>query len=232
MLHYFYFLILGLQSNALLPFEPCKAVAHYTFDDANAKDISGQNNHAIKINASPTRDRHGNENKAYYFDGIDDYIEIANHESLNFKNEFTLAAWIKADAGYGDFEDGHIDIVSKWGIGGEGNAAYLMGVDNTGKLLGFAYNPKNSLYGAASNAFSTDVWHHIVVVKNETKMAYYCDGILLEKKDCTFSVQQSHYPLFIGAEPVGGNYFKGCIDDVQLFSCALSDAQVAKLGKE
>ena len=48
-------------------------IAWYPFD-GNASDMSGSENHGTVYGASLGTDRHGQPNKAYIFDGVDDYI--------------------------------------------------------------------------------------------------------------------------------------------------------------
>ncbi|MFW9930969.1 MAG: hypothetical protein ACFFD1_16390, partial [Candidatus Thorarchaeota archaeon] len=67
-------------------------VAYYPFN-GNAKDESGNGNDGVIIGASATKDRFGTRNSAYSFDGVDDYIEVADSRSLNFTNSFTISAW-------------------------------------------------------------------------------------------------------------------------------------------
>ncbi|MGK5093982.1 hypothetical protein WDW89_18465 [Deltaproteobacteria bacterium TL4] len=50
-------------------------VAYYPFN-GNANDESGNWNNGTVNGATLTTDRHGNANKAYSFDGADDYINI------------------------------------------------------------------------------------------------------------------------------------------------------------
>ena len=58
-------------------------VAWYPFD-GNASDMSSNGNHGTVNGATLSTDRHGQSNKAYSFDGVDDQIIVANHSSLNF----------------------------------------------------------------------------------------------------------------------------------------------------
>jgi hypothetical protein len=43
----------------------------------------------------PTWTKEGKFGNALEFDGSDDYVEVPNSESLNFKNQMTIEAWIK-----------------------------------------------------------------------------------------------------------------------------------------
>ena len=44
--------------------------------------MSGNGNHGIVNEAVLTEDRYGNADGAYYFDGVDDYIVVADNDIL------------------------------------------------------------------------------------------------------------------------------------------------------
>src|SRR5215469_4321208 len=69
-------------------------MAYYPFS-GNAKDASGNGNNPIFNNATLTTDVYGNANSAYYFNGIDNYMEIPNSASLNMGNTISICAWVK-----------------------------------------------------------------------------------------------------------------------------------------
>ncbi|MDL5051365.1 hypothetical protein QQ054_35770 [Oscillatoria amoena NRMC-F 0135] len=65
-------------------------VGYYPFT-GNAGDSSGTGNHGTTKNGvSLTADRFGNPNSAYLFDGSNDYIEIADHNSLDLTDSFSI----------------------------------------------------------------------------------------------------------------------------------------------
>jgi len=51
--------------------------------NGNANDLSGNNNNGTVNGATLTADRYGNANKAYNFNGINNYIEVLHSNSLN-----------------------------------------------------------------------------------------------------------------------------------------------------
>jgi len=68
-------------------------VAYYPFN-GNANDESVNGNHGTVYGATLTTDRFGNTNKAYSFDGVDDYID----SKFNFNGgstNFTISYWAK-----------------------------------------------------------------------------------------------------------------------------------------
>lgn len=68
-------------------------VAAYTFD-GNANDVSGNNHEATVSGATLATDRFDVANRAYAFDGVDDYIDtFASHDYLNR----SISLWFKAN---------------------------------------------------------------------------------------------------------------------------------------
>lgn len=67
-------------------------VAYYSFN-GNANDESGNGNHGIVHGATSTSDKFSNPNSAYWFDGIDDYIQLPI--SIIDGQEGTISCWIQ-----------------------------------------------------------------------------------------------------------------------------------------
>src|SRR5215831_2508689 len=67
-------------------------VAWYTFENGSTKDMSGNDNDVIFNNATATVDRNGVANGAYLFNGIDNYMRVANSATLRIKRDLTLYA--------------------------------------------------------------------------------------------------------------------------------------------
>ena len=66
--------------------------------NGNASDMSGNGNHGTVHGASLSVDRFGQENQAYFFDGVDDYIDLGNSTSLNPANLITVSAWVSCSS--------------------------------------------------------------------------------------------------------------------------------------
>ena len=72
-------------------------IAWYPFD-GNASDMSGSGNDGTVHGPVLGIDRHGQANKAYNFDGVDDYIDLGNSTSLNPANLITVSAWVSCSS--------------------------------------------------------------------------------------------------------------------------------------
>jgi len=67
-------------------------VGYYSFDNGDAQDQSSGNLHGI-LHGNPTPIP-GISGSAFFFDGVDDYIEIP--DELNFQADFTITMWVNA----------------------------------------------------------------------------------------------------------------------------------------
>ncbi|MCH2379663.1 MAG: hypothetical protein MK236_09615, partial [Pedosphaera sp.] len=71
-------------------------VAYYPFN-GNAKDESGNGNDGEVKGATLAKDRHGEDEKTYSFDGQDDYILVPDSDSLDFGtgvDGWTISCWV------------------------------------------------------------------------------------------------------------------------------------------
>lgn len=78
---FFAFLILATTSQAQINMS--QGLQLYLPFNGNAQDASGNGNNGAVSGATPTQDKMGTPNSAYYFDGINDKIDIPNSNSLN-----------------------------------------------------------------------------------------------------------------------------------------------------
>ena len=68
-------------------------ISHYPFN-GNAKDSTASMNHGTLNGPILTKDRFGNSNSAYQFDGMNDYIDFGSDASLR-PNSITVNFWVK-----------------------------------------------------------------------------------------------------------------------------------------
>lgn len=70
-------------------------LVHYAFDGGTT-DSSGNDYHTVSF-ATLTTDRYGNEDSAYHFNGIDEYIDLPNIEALKPELPITISFWVYFD---------------------------------------------------------------------------------------------------------------------------------------
>jgi hypothetical protein len=86
-------------------------VAYYPFN-GNANDQSGNGNHGTVFEATLTTDRFGNDNSAYSFDGVNDYISVNDTPELSGGSPLvkTVSIWFKTN----ETPEGNYPIISKF----------------------------------------------------------------------------------------------------------------------
>ena len=213
-------------------YSQCKPSLHLPFN-GNANDSSGFNNHGTVVGATLTSDRYGNPNSAYYFDGINDHIVIQDDSTNDLIKSWTIMAWVKPEDGYGNFRDNHVTIVDKWGNAGPKMAAYGMMIHTNGELEGFTHNGQYGTYQWANNTVSPNQWTHIAVVRSSNDSIKLYINSALDRTYKSIEPQNSDFDLHIGttADPSiqlafpTANRFKGSIDNVLVYKCALKPNQ-------
>jgi MSHA biogenesis protein MshQ len=172
------------------------------------------NNATSAIAGNPGTCRYGE------FDGVDDYIEIADNPVLDISDALTIGAWINMRT----YPSGLHSIVSKdWNYEFHINAAgqvYWWWNDSSGAT--------QSLTSAAS--ITLNQWHHIAVVYQSGSQTIYVDGNVWATANYTGSLRLNDLPLFIGTDyDFISRAFDGYIDEVQIDARAYTQAEVQAL---
>ena len=206
-------------------------IAWYPFN-GNANDMSGNKNNGIIHDAILTADRFGNPNSAYYFDGYDSYIEVANSPSLNPTKAISLCVWYKPDDFCGDENTGIIekDFTSyvapyyQYKLSAVGTGAYLFGFWTS--ILG-----KQKAGHSNSNTWTVGNWYFLVVTYDDTEVKFYLNNVLIQTMPATGAISSYNTPLYIGRTgfTTNNNFIKGAIDDIRMFNRALTVREINKL---
>lgn len=213
-------------------------IAYYPFS-GNANDASGNNLHGtVRNGAQLTTDRFNNPNSAFYFDGIDDYIEI-NDNGLLSPKAVTVSAMIKTEL------SGPQTIVGKIQYNNGFAATYHLGINydvQYGYFFGvtpytascfqqYPYDPSNP-FAKTTQGFSTNEWHCIVGTFQNSVLRIYVDGILADTRITSYNdlIQCNNTQTLIGSWWAGDNLkFKGTIDEVRIYDRAINAAEVGAL---
>ncbi len=206
-------------------------VAEYPLD-GTAIDASGNGHTATAFNVTPGSDRFGRAGKALSFNGTTSYARAAA-DSLP-TGPRTVSLWFKANRidnyptllGYGGHGDGTSWLMS---LSRSGNQCYT--------LTSLAAEP---ILTAPFGADPTGTWHHWVIATDGAGTRMYVDGALIGSNG-TFvsSTAVSGTDLALGVavssagsspytDPATGS-FDGALDDVTMFSGALTAGQVDSL---
>ena len=195
-------------------------VAWYPFD-GNASDVSGNGNHGTVHGASLGTDRHGQANRAYSFDGVDDYVRT---HVLADSQELTFSSWVyvleQIDSGWGDqmmlFDDSTAD---------NGNDLQLL-INSTSVRSRADKGGANLIIDQADLNIGAK-WHHIAMNVSNAEGAIFLNGVLLKIESAQSGSNVGYHNSeggTIGTWQYGGFHlhFHGSIDDIRIYDRALS----------
>lgn len=118
------------------------------------------------------------------------------------------------------------------GINNGGNYNYIMTVEGSGSDVLCYSDLNNASYVDVSYSFTLGKWYHIACSVNPVSgIAYtYIDGKLMAKSDPSPNANSYNIAaVTIGGDPYdygAYNFFTGQMDDVAVYTSALSDAQI------
>ena len=80
------------------------------------------------------------------------------------------------------------------------------------------------------NDLKVGVWTHVAMVHDGTNDKIFVNGVLANQKLTAGALAKTKYPLGIGYDPIdNGSIFNGSLDELQIFSVALSDVEIKAL---
>ncbi len=199
--------------------------------NGNANDESGNGNNGTVNGAIITSDRLGNTNSAYNFNGVNNSITVPDNSSNDINGDFTIAAWINCNPGYGS-GTGSINnqIVNKWGAGGSGLASFQLCISPTGVPKVYV-NDGSTTSGVISNLIiPINSWHYLITKLSGQTLKLYIDGFQVDSINNSVVPQSSVYNLNFGQEEFGNiSFFNGKLDDIGIWNRALTQQEITDL---
>lgn len=210
---------------------------YWKFDDgsgATATDSSGNGNNGTLIN-TPSWITNGKISGALSLNGTNQSVQVADAASLRMATSFTIAAWVKPDAVPGS--GGRAYIIDKEaavgtnyeldlenGYFGTGGPGFVFNFNSTG-----CCDDHNARYVMAVN---TGTWYHVAGVYDSTAatQTLYVNGTAVATNSVAgLPPQSGSGNLLYFGEQLGGNYLTGTIDEIKIYSRALSASEILAL---
>jgi hypothetical protein len=156
---------------------------------------------------------------ALSFDGAGDYVDCTN--AINPLTAITIIARIKPTV-VNDW--GQASIITKFG---DTKYQWKIGLTNTGNVRFDVYKDQTTTTSAvSSNVATAGVWCHIAATYDGTNAYAYLNAVQSSAANMVGTIQNTDPKIYIGYEPVNGRYFNGVIDEVKIYSSALSAATI------
>jgi hypothetical protein len=204
-------------------------VAYYPFN-GNANDESGNGNNGTVNGATLTTDRFGVTDKAYSFNGSNNYIDCGKKSILDITGAMTISSWIKlqelptSTSNYGIFMKNE-------------NGSYGLEIYN-GKIESALYiNGSYQNQGTSISNLQVGKWHFVLAKYDGNSIVFYLDAIKKDTVNISGNIAVTDLALLIGANPTPAspyyaNCFKGFIDDSRIYNRALTDSEILQLYSE
>ena len=232
----YFFICFTLNSFAQLPsYVPANGLVGWWPFNGNANDESGNGNDGTVNGATLATDRFGVANKAYSFDGLDDYI-LTNNQGILGNNPRSVSFWAKTASN---------SFMSAVAWGGTGSGANM----GNGFSCGLNYLSTGATIGgsdcaitySANNSVIDNQWHHYIfqmaLNSQLNQVQIFQDGVLLTNPIQLYN-QSTLLNTIIGFNICFGRifyasgdnlFFNGILDDISIWNRALTICEIKKL---
>jgi len=200
---------------------PTEGLMAYWPFNGNANDESGNGHNGTVYGATLTTDRKGNPNKAYSFDGINDYIGLGTISTAGYTG-ITVSLWLKPV---------NINEVIKCMLTYSGYFVCYYSRFTPGKFfcLFDGSSGGEDETNESSTTMAIENWYHLVGTNDGIYTRLYVNGIL----ENTFlePIATGSQNSFIGKSS-SGQFTNGSIDDIRIYNRALTEQEITALYNE
>ena len=221
-----------LETPTLPAYLPTNGLVGWWPFNGNANDESGNGNNGTVNGATLTADRNGNSNRAYSFDGLDDFIRVGHDNLLNTGiGDFSISLQLQKTG------SSFVYLLGKRFYGlGNGYSLYLE-TDNT--IHSELISNESNIDCSSSSSLQENQWEHVVVVFNRnSNSTLYINGTL--QNSCPILSQNGDLSnlndLFFGYFGMSGNdcingchFLNGKLDDIAIYNRALTQEEITAI---
>jgi len=235
----FTFLLLCIYaaSTAQIPsYVPTNGLVGWWPFNGNANDESGNGNNGTVYGATLTSDRFGIANRAYGFDGINNYIFIPDNVIFNFESygQFSISYWVR----FYSFSNlkGSITICkqNESGDSQDGWCSYA-NVDTLLRMR-FQNGYPSSLADVSITSkiqLNQDYFVTVTFDKIQNQLKHYIDGVLQNQAPVGNGlIGNNNNGIFIGKPSWVSSNAKGIdgkLDDIAIYNRALTQQEITQI---
>jgi len=177
-----------------------------------------------------------------------DLVRVSDGNSLNLTTKATVAAWIQTE----DTGNGQINTYVSKGHKTSApfpvtSGAYGLRQNASNKIEFFIHDSATGNLDSAASPTMTrafndtndvnGIWHHVAGTFDGSNIKLYIDGQLVATKAHAGSIKTNTKKLLFGASEAGAittteYYYTGRIDEVRIYSRALSQAEILYLAEQ
>ena len=203
------------------PPPPTGLVAAWSFDagtGTTAADATGKGHTGTISGAAWSAT--GKNGGALSFDGVNDWVTVADANDLDLTNGMTLSAWVNPTGVGADWQT----VVLKET---PGFMAYALYADtDSARPSGHVVVGGSDLDTRGPATVPNNVWTHLAASYDGANLRLYVNGALASTRTASGSMSPSTGALRIGGNGTWGEWFGGLIDNVRIYQRALSAAEI------
>lgn len=200
-------------------------VARWSFDVDGSDDIGNGNDGTLELNAAIEDAKFG---KGIALDGIGSYVSIPQFNGLDAAPGFSVSAWVK----FNDLSSDGVIFATQ----GATDPSFIWVDTNSGPEPFLSFNagdnfePTNRVQ-ATESSLQVDTWHHLVAVMDGKIRKVYIDGVLkgTETQGVDEAIGIHGRSLAVGSWDQVSMDLNGVIDEVRVYSVALSDEEITAM---
>jgi hypothetical protein len=204
-------------------------LAHWPLNEGSggtANNAAGGSSATLQGGATWTQGRDG---AAVSLDGSTSYLSVPSVPVSG--SSLTIATWVKNTSLPAGIDQ---RIVSKSTGTAEQAHDWMLSLTGTtgGQRLRFRLKTgtTTSTLIASSGVISQNTWYHAAATYDGTRMRLYLDGVEIGSVAKAGAISSTAAaPINIGRSPDGSNYLHGAVDDLRVYSRALSQQEIAGL---
>jgi len=187
---------------------PAGLVAGYGFDELSGLTVSDRSPNANTGTLSgATRALAGRFGGALSFDGVNDWVTVADSASLDLSAAMTLEAWVRPARQRG----GGPVLAKQRGKG----RAYALSVAPAHRRPAGYVAAKSEKHGGGPRRLPVGEWSHVAMTYDGSRLRLYVDGRRVARVRARGGVRASRQPLWIGGRSSAGAGFGGILDEVR-----------------
>jgi glucose/arabinose dehydrogenase len=196
-------------------------VASYGFTEnagTTTADATGKGHTGTIAGATWVDD--GHTGTGLWFDGINDWVTVADANDLDLTTGMTLEAWVRPLGAL----TGWSAVLLKEATGGLAYGLYANDGNPYPALTVHIGTADQSAIGTSQ--LPLDAWTHLAATYDGTTMRLFVNGVQVGTKAQTGSMLTSTGALRMGGNAVWTEFFRGVMDDVRIYNRALSAAEI------
>lgn len=203
----------------------------------NANNIVNNSSDGTVNGAVLSEDRYGGQSSSYYFNGINNWIEIGDIINLSEEQAVSISAWFKPEQ-TNSLNNQYVGI----DIGKKSSGNLSLRVrgkfDNEFQsIFGEAYDYLTNLESSISDInYIYDEWYHLVAIYKNNATYLYVNGTLQSNNTVSNGGLLNQIPdnaiLNFGKSYTDNdyeNYYKGSLDDIGVWNRELTEQEINQL---